>query len=70
MSNLALEEFNKLLEKEKGNRYKDLNKHDQFLVRISMNPGYEVTGTSEISEEDKKWAEELHKQILEQEKYK
>lgn len=70
MSNLPFEEFNKLTEKEKCKRYKDLSDHDKFLARISMNPGVEVIGTSEISEEDKKWAEELHKQILEQEKHK
>lgn len=38
--------------------------------RWTQNPGGVVVGTSEISEESKKWAEELHKQILEQEKYK
>lgn len=38
--------------------------------RWTQNPGGVVTGTVKISEEDKKWAEELHKQILEQEKYK
>lgn len=38
--------------------------------RWTQNPGAVVTGKSEITEEDKKWAEELHKQILEQEKNK
>ena len=70
MSNLPFEEFNKLTGKEKCERYKDLSDRDKFLVRISMDPGVEVIGTSEISEESKKWAEELHKQILEQEKHK
>lgn len=70
MSNLSFKEFNKLTKKEKCERYMDLSDHDKFLVRISMNPGVEVIGTSEISEESKKWAEELHKQILEQEKHK
>ena len=34
--------------------------------RWTQNPGGVVMGTSEISEESKKWAEELHKKILEQ----
>lgn len=70
MSNLPFKEFNKLTEEEKCKKYKDLSDHDKFLARISMNPGVEVIGTSKISEESKKWAEELHKQILEQEKHK
>lgn len=70
MSNLPFKEFNKLTEEEKCKKYKDLSDHDKFLARISMNPGVEVIGTSKISEESKKWAEELHKQILQQEKHK
>lgn len=35
MSNLSLEEFNKLSEEEKCDRYKELSDHDKFLVRIS-----------------------------------
>ena len=70
MSNLSLEEFNKLTEKEKSAKYKDLNEHDKFFVRISMNPVYEVMRDSQVSEESRKWAEELHKQIVEQEKNK
>lgn len=70
MSNLPFKEFNKLTEKEKSERYKDLSNHDKFLARISMNSGVEVIGTSKVSEESKKWAEELHKQILEQERHK
>ncbi len=38
--------------------------------RWTQDLGGIVTGVSEISEEDKKWVEELHKQILEQEKQK
>lgn len=34
--------------------------------RWTQDSGGVVTGTSEILEEDKKWAEELHKQILEE----
>lgn len=32
--------------------------------RWTQNPGGVVTGKSEVTEEDKKWAEELHKQIV------
>lgn len=38
--------------------------------RWTQDPGGIVTGTSEISKEDKKWAEELIKQAEEQEKHK
>ena len=36
--------------------------------RWTQNPGGIVTGKSEIKEEDKKWAEELYKQILQENK--
>lgn len=36
MNKLTLQEFNKLTEKEKVERYKDLSDHDKFLVRLSM----------------------------------
>lgn len=36
MSNLSLEVFNKLTEKEKRYRYKELSDHDKFLVRIAI----------------------------------
>lgn len=66
MSKLTIEEFNKLTEKEKSERYKELNNHDKFLARISQPLKAVVVGKSEVTEEDKKWAEELHKQILEE----
>lgn len=70
MSKLSFKEFQKLTEKEKSERYKDLDDHDKFSARIMQPIGAIVVGTSQISEEDKKWAEELHKQILEQENSK
>ena len=36
--------------------------------RWTQNPGGAVTGKSEVTKEDKKWAEELHKQIVEEDK--
>lgn len=36
---LSFEEFWKLSEAERGERYKDLSDHDRFRVRISMNSG-------------------------------
>ena len=63
MSNLSLKEFNKLTEKEKCEKYKDLSEHDKFLVRISMNPGMEVVGHQEVTKEEQEWADELIKQI-------
>ena len=65
MSKLTIEEFNKLTEKEKSERYKELNNYDKFLARMAQNPGGEVIGYEEVTEDDKKWAEELHEQILE-----
>ena len=68
MSKLTIKEFNKLTEKEKSERYKELNNHDRFLARISQPLKGVVVGKSKVTEEDKKWAEELHKQILEENK--
>ena len=65
MSKLTIEEFNKLTEKEKSERYKELDNHDKFLARVSQPLKGVVVGETKITEEDKKWAEELHKQILE-----
>lgn len=70
MSKLSFKEFQKLTEKEKNERYRDLDDHDKFLVRITQPIGGIVVETSKISKEDKRWAEELHKQILKQEKCK
>jgi hypothetical protein len=37
--NLTYEEWSRLSEKEKGERYQELSEHDKFRVRISMYPG-------------------------------
>lgn len=34
--------------------------------RWTQNPGGIITGKVDITEDDKKWAEELHKQIIEE----
>lgn len=65
MSNLSLKEFYELTEKEKRERYKDLNDHDRFLVRISMDPGVKVIGYEEVTEEEKERANKLIKKIKE-----
>ena len=70
MSNLSLKEFNKLTEKEKCEKYKDLSEHDKFLVRISMNPGMEVVEHQKVTKEEQEWADELIKEIEKQEKSK
>lgn len=59
MSNLSLEEFYKLSEKEKGVRYKELSDHDRFLVRISMPINGEVVGFRELTEKEKEEAKEF-----------
>ena len=53
MSNLSLEEFNKLSEEEKCYRYKELSDHDKFLVRVSMPIEGEVVGYVEISKQER-----------------
>ena len=68
MSSLSFEEFNKLSEEEKSKQYKNLSNHDKFLARMAQNPGGGVIGYEKITEKEKKWAEELHKQILEENK--
>lgn len=68
MSNLSLKEFNKLTEKQKSKKYKDLSERDKFLVRISMNPGIEIVGHQEVTKEEQEWANELIKQIEKEEK--
>lgn len=66
MGNLSFKKFQKFNDKEKCEKYKDLNSHDKFLARMSHNPRVEVIGYEEVSEEDKKWADEIIKQIEEQ----
>ncbi len=68
MSDLSFKEFQKFTEKEKCEKYKKLNNHDKFLARISQPLRGIVTGKSKVTKEEKKWAEELHKQILEKNK--
>ena len=68
MSNLSFKEFNKLSEEEKCKQYKNLSNHSRFLARTAQNLGGELVGHEEVTEEEKKWAEKLHKQILEENK--
>ena len=63
MSNLSLEEFYKLSEKEKGVRYKELSDHDRFLVRISMPIKGEDVGFRELTEKEKKGAKEFEEAV-------
>lgn len=63
MSNLSLEEFYKLSEKEKGVRYKELSDHDRFLVRISMPIKGENVGFRELTEREKKEAKEFEEAV-------
>ena len=63
MSNLSLEEFYKLSEKEKGVRYKELSDNDRFLVRISMPIKGENVGFRELTEREKKEAKEFEEAV-------
>lgn len=65
MDNLSFKEFCKLSKEEKCKQYENLSNHDKFLARMTQDPGGEVVGYEEITEREKKWAEELHEQILE-----
>ena len=69
MDSLSFKEFCKLSEEEKCKQYKNLSNHDKFIARMSQNPGGEVVGYEEVTEEERKWAEELHEQML-KEKHK
>lgn len=61
MSRISFKEFLKLSEKEKCEKYKELNKHDKFLARMSQSTGVEIIGTAEMTEKDKKDLEEMEK---------
>lgn len=63
MNSLSFKEFCKLSEEEKCKQYKNLSNHDKFLARMAQNPGGEVVGYEEVTEEDKKRAEELSNKI-------
>ncbi len=63
MSNLSLENFNKLSEKEKCDRYKELSEHDKFLARISMPIEGETVGHRDLTEEEKKEAKEFENAV-------
>lgn len=63
MDNLSLEEFNKLSEKEKGEKYKELCDHDKFLVRISSKLEGNTIGHRELTEQEKKSAIEFEKAV-------
>ncbi len=53
MSKLSFEEFMKLNEKDKCERYKDLSKHDKFLARISQPITPKIVSQEELTEEEK-----------------
>lgn len=63
MSSLSLKDFNKLSEKEKKDRYKELSDHDKFLVRISMPIYGEVVGHRELTKEEEKDAKEFENAV-------
>lgn len=63
MSNLSLEDFNNLPEKEKGERYKKLSDHDKFLVRISTIPSGKTIGYRELTEQEKEEAKEFEEAV-------
>lgn len=63
MNSLSFKEFCKLSEEEKCKQYKNLSNHNKFLARMAQNPGGEVVGYEEVTEEDKKRAEELSNKI-------
>ena len=65
MNNLSFQEFCKLSEEEKHKQYKNLSNDDKFLARMAQNPGGEIVDYEEVTVEERKLAEELHKQILE-----
>lgn len=64
MSKLTLEEFNKLPEKEKNIRYKDLNDHDKLMIRLTIIPKpSSKEERRKLTKKQKKEAEEFSKAI-------
>ena len=72
MSKLSFEEFMKLSEKEKCERYKDLSNHDKFLARINQPISPIVIPEDELTEEEKEKIKEMKndtKSLEEMEKF-
>lgn len=64
---LSLEEWKKLSEEGKIERYKDLSNHDRFLVRVGVGappPRATVVGSFEMTEEEKRQADKDLEKIL------
>lgn len=64
---ITLEEFRKLPDSEKAERYKDMSDHDRYLWRITcpIGPGRPVED-EELSPEGRKRLSELRKRLLEE----
>lgn len=63
MSRLTLNDFEKLSESEKKNRYKELSDHDKFLVRTSMPIGGKIVGFRKLTKEEEKEAKEFEEAV-------
>ena len=65
MAKITIEEFMKLSVEEKCKRHKDLSKADQFLARMTDQSigGTQITGTFEMTEEDKEDLKEMEKSM-------
>lgn len=63
MSRLTLNDFEKLSESEKKNRYKELSNHDKFLVRTSMPIGGKTVGFRKLTKEEEKEAKEFEEAV-------
>lgn len=64
MSKLSLEQFNKLSEKEKGERYKDLSDNDKLMVRLTVIPkGSTLVGYKKLTEKQKEEAKEFEEAV-------
>ena len=65
MSKITITEFMKLSTEEKCKRYEDLSDDDKFLARMTDQSlgGTEITGTFEMTEEDKEDLEKMEKEM-------
>lgn len=65
MGKITIEEFMKLSTEEKCKRHNDLSDADKFLARMTDQAlgGTEITGTFEMTEEDKKDLEKMEKEM-------
>lgn len=62
---LTIDEFRKLPDDEKAERYKELSDHDKFIWRISSPISGHVVKYTEMTSQNRLWLRKQHKEMLE-----